>query len=50
MKDIYRSMPEYYLRLAFERNTVKRAFRTAIIVGLVLNFINHADNGGKYLD
>ena len=35
------SVSNYYLQLAFEKNTAKRAFRTAIIVGLILNFINH---------
>lgn len=37
-------MSNYYFRLAFERNTVKRAFRTAILVGLILNFINHTQD------
>jgi hypothetical protein len=36
-----KSLPNYYLQLALESNTVKRAFRTAIIVGIILNFINH---------
>jgi uncharacterized peroxidase-related enzyme len=36
-----KSLPNYYLQLALENNTVKRAFRTAIIVGIILNFINH---------
>ncbi|MBK7625597.1 MAG: nitrate/nitrite transporter NrtS [Bacteroidales bacterium] len=37
-----KSLPNYYLQIALENNTVKRAFRTAIIVGLILNFINHS--------
>jgi|GEM_PF-2924200 len=35
------SQSSYYIQLSFERNTVKRAFRTAIVVGLILNLINH---------
>lgn len=35
------SISNYYFQLSFEPSTVKRAFRTAIIVGIVLNFINH---------
>jgi uncharacterized peroxidase-related enzyme len=35
------SASNYYFQLVFEKNTFKRAFRTAIIVGLLLNFINH---------
>lgn len=36
------SASNFYFQLAFEKNTVKRAFRTAILVGIILNFINHA--------
>jgi PAS domain-containing protein len=36
------SLSNYYRQLAFEKKTATRAFRTAIIVGLILNFINHS--------
>ena len=34
-------MINYYLQLAFERKTLLRAMRVAIIVGIILNFINN---------
>ncbi|HVN56985.1 MAG TPA: nitrate/nitrite transporter NrtS [Bacteroidales bacterium] len=38
------SISNYYFQLSHEPSTVKRAFRTSIIVGIVLNFINHYQN------
>jgi serine phosphatase RsbU (regulator of sigma subunit)/PAS domain-containing protein len=34
---------QYYFKLAVERNTVRRAIRVAILVGIILNLINHPE-------
>lgn len=34
---------QYYIRLATDKNTLRRALRVALIVGIILNIVNHPE-------